>query len=243
MAHAPPTFVKARAFYGARDGYVFKLDHEGLGYYLDNLRKAKLRQLDGEEGPGIPTAPRPHFEDRSLPLTPADLAPKPKAKVSLNNPYADLPAPKEKKARTSAPPPPPPALAPQKPAIRVFTPGLFQVEQVRCLHIVLKHAQSRNPTSWRAPTVKITRTVADATAQLRELRQRLLSASDKRALFQHLARQYSDCTSAKKGGDLGFFKRGKMAQAFEAAAFILEIDELSKIVATSSGVHLILRIA
>lgn len=227
-------FVKASSFYGARAGYVYKLGDEGLGYYLDDERRAKLRQIDGEEGPGIPTAPLPEWTRTS-----ADPAPKPKVKAAWD-PYADLPAPKEKKAKVDAPAAP---AAASKPAVRVFTPGVFEVDQVRALHIVIKHAQSRNPTSWRAPTVKITRSVAAANSRLRELQHRLSSAADQRASFEHLAREYSDCNSAKRGGDLGFFKRGKMAPPFEAAAFNLDVGQLSNIVATSSGVHLILRVA
>lgn len=64
-----------------------------------------------------------------------------------------------------------------------------------------------------------------------------------RATFEELARTESDCSSAKRGGDLGFFGRRKMQPAFEEASFGLTIGELTKnIVETSSGVHLILRI-
>ena len=64
-----------------------------------------------------------------------------------------------------------------------------------------------------------------------------------RATFEELARTESDCSSAKRGGDLGFFGRRKMQPAFEEASFSLRIGELTRnIVETSSGVHLILRI-
>jgi parvulin-like peptidyl-prolyl isomerase len=48
--------------------------------------------------------------------------------------------------------------------------------------------------------------------------------------------------SSKKGGDLGFFRKGKMSAAFEQCAFNLELLEISRVVATSSGVHLIMRV-
>ncbi len=64
-----------------------------------------------------------------------------------------------------------------------------------------------------------------------------------KATFEELARTESDCSSAKRGGDLGFFGRRKMQPAFEEASFALQIGELTKVVVeTSSGVHLILRV-
>ena len=53
----------------------------------------------------------------------------------------------------------------------------------------------------------------------------------------------SDCGSFHKGGDLGMFGRGMMQEPFENASFALEVGEISGIVDTDSGVHLILRYA
>ncbi len=46
-------FSAASAFYGSRKGYVFKTGDQGLGYYLDDVGKAKERVLEGLEGPGL----------------------------------------------------------------------------------------------------------------------------------------------------------------------------------------------
>ena len=61
--------------------------------------------------------------------------------------------------------------------------------------------------------------------------------------FQELASQYSDCSSAKNGGDLGMFGRGQMQAPFEEATFALKVGEMSEPVWTDSGVHIILRTA
>lgn len=68
------------------------------------------------------------------------------------------------------------------------------------------------------------------------LRKRLLEGAD----FSTLAQQYSDDPgSSGKGGELGFFKRGKMVPEFEAAAFRLEKDSFSKVVETAFGYHIL----
>lgn len=112
--------------------------------------------------------------------------------------------------------------------------------QVRASHLLVKHRDSRRPSSWREPT--ITRTKDEAITQLREFQQQLGSQPNVQT-FSQLAGQYSDCSSARSGGDLGSFSRGQMQRPFEDAAFGLSVGEMSDIVETDSGVHLILRTA
>ena len=57
--------------------------------------------------------------------------------------------------------------------------------------------------------------------------------------FEDMAKQYSMDGSAEKGGDLGFAKRGSYVPEFEAVAFTLGTDEISDIVETEFGFHLI----
>jgi NIMA-interacting peptidyl-prolyl cis-trans isomerase 1 len=61
--------------------------------------------------------------------------------------------------------------------------------------------------------------------------------------FPKYALERSDCSSYKNGGDLGFFGPGMMQEPFEDASFGLQIGEMSGIVSTDSGYHLIYRIA
>lgn len=57
--------------------------------------------------------------------------------------------------------------------------------------------------------------------------------------FQELARLYSDDASAKNGGDLGFFKRGELLPEFERATFNLKPGQVSGLVRTKLGFHII----
>jgi peptidyl-prolyl cis-trans isomerase C len=62
---------------------------------------------------------------------------------------------------------------------------------------------------------------------------------DKGVNFQTLAKKYSLCPSAKKGGDLGEFRRGDMVKAFENVVFKQEILTVHGPIKTQFGFHLI----
>lgn len=57
--------------------------------------------------------------------------------------------------------------------------------------------------------------------------------------FTELAKKYSQDSSAAAGGDLGFFGKGQMVPEFETAAFGLEVNQVSGIVKTKYGYHII----
>jgi len=59
--------------------------------------------------------------------------------------------------------------------------------------------------------------------------------------FQNLARQFSECSSKNKGGNLGEFPKGKMVVEFWNACTKLQIGEISKPVKTQFGYHIIKR--
>lgn len=72
--------------------------------------------------------------------------------------------------------------------------------------------------------------------ELATLRERILKGEK----FSMLATLYSkDPGSASKGGELGFFSRGDMVSEFEAAAFALKPGEVSPIIETQFGFHII----
>jgi peptidyl-prolyl cis-trans isomerase C len=57
--------------------------------------------------------------------------------------------------------------------------------------------------------------------------------------FAALAKQYSKDSSAANGGDLNYFPKGQMVPAFEAAAFALQPNQISEVVETPFGFHII----
>jgi peptidyl-prolyl cis-trans isomerase D len=68
----------------------------------------------------------------------------------------------------------------------------------------------------------------------------ILERIEKAEDFAEIAKQYSqDPVSAKQGGDLGYFKKGDMVKSFEEVAFSLQIDEVSSLVKTQYGYHII----
>jgi parvulin-like peptidyl-prolyl isomerase len=80
-------------------------------------------------------------------------------------------------------------------------------------------------------------------SQANDLLNQLKSTQGKqqKKLFRKLAKENSLCPSGKKGGDLGLIHRGQMVKPFEKAAYELENNQLSDIVKTKFGYHLILR--
>jgi foldase protein PrsA len=60
--------------------------------------------------------------------------------------------------------------------------------------------------------------------------------------FANIASEISLCPSGKRGGDLGTFGRGRMVREFEEAAFALQKGQLSSIVKTEFGYHILRRL-
>lgn len=75
-------------------------------------------------------------------------------------------------------------------------------DQVKASHILIKHQGSRRKASWKDPEGKIimTTTREAAVEQLRSIREDIVSG---KANFEDVATRVSDCSSAKRGGDLG----------------------------------------
>ncbi len=70
----------------------------------------------------------------------------------------------------------------------------------------------------------------------------ILGYIQKGETFEDMAKEYSECETGAKGGDLGTFPSGTMTPEFEKALYHLEIGEISKPVKTKFGYHLIKRL-
>lgn len=93
-------------------------------------------------------------------------------------------------------------------------PNLYSTTQVRAAHILVKDEKLAT-----------------------ELLAKLKAAPD---TFAEVAKANStDTMSAQKGGDLGMFGQGRMVPEFERVAFGLKVDELSDVVKTQYGFHII----
>lgn len=95
----------------------------------------------------------------------------------------------------------------------------------------------RTPAETHARHILIKGKDADARAQAEKLLQELRNGAD----FEALAREHSaDPGSAAKGGDLGFFPKGKMVPTFDAALDALDKPgSLSPVVESEFGLHII----
>jgi peptidyl-prolyl cis-trans isomerase C len=101
----------------------------------------------------------------------------------------------------------------------------LQPERVKASHILIKVDSQAGEGGEKAA----------AREKLEGIRQQAADG----AAFDELAKKYSEGPSSERGGDLGYFQRGQMVKSFEDAAFALEPNQLSDIVETQFGYHLI----
>ena len=71
---------------------------------------------------------------------------------------------------------------------------------------------------------------------------KILERLGKGEKFSNIAKEISLCPSGKRGGDLGAFGRGQMVKEFETAAFSLQKGQISPIVKTKFGYHVVKRL-
>lgn len=99
-----------------------------------------------------------------------------------------------------------------------------QREQVKASHILFKVAKTATPEEKGAKKKAAEKALKEAKAG---------------ADFAELAKKYSEGPTAKRGGDLGKFSRGRMVPPFEEAAFKAKVGEIIGPVETQFGFHVI----
>lgn len=108
---------------------------------------------------------------------------------------------------------------------RFLKPTTSPVEMVRARHIVVRATSGASQFN-----------VNDASAKADEILQRVRDGLD----FETAARQYSqDRFTAYLGGNVGYFSRGMMFAEFEEAAFALKPGEVSQVIRTPVGFHIV----
>ncbi len=101
-------------------------------------------------------------------------------------------------------------------------------EQVKVSHILIRPEMT-------GPNIDPNEAKAKALAKVQDLLKQVEEGAD----FAELAKATSDCVSKAKGGDLGFKPRGAWDASFEKAAFALKVNEVSDVVETWLGYHII----
>ena len=89
----------------------------------------------------------------------------------------------------------------------------------------------------RAGKIKASHVLVEKFSKAQELREDLQAGEN----FENLARQFSTCSSKKKGGNLGEFSKGDMVPEFWNACTKLKIGEISQPVKSKFGYHVIKR--
>lgn len=113
-------------------------------------------------------------------------------------------------------------------ARKYYSENAENMEQVRASHILIK-------PDTTDPNTDPNQAKANAQKKARDLLEQIKAGAD----FAELAKNNSDCPSAAKGGDLNFFTRGRMVPPFEKAAFTLKVGQVSDLVETQFGYHII----
>jgi peptidyl-prolyl cis-trans isomerase C len=98
-------------------------------------------------------------------------------------------------------------------------------EEIKAGHILIKLDPKKASDAEKAAAKK----------KLNAVKDRLAKGED----FGKLAKEVSEGPSNKTGGDLGYFSKGQMVKPFEDAAFALKKGQVSDIVETQFGYHLI----
>ncbi len=107
-----------------------------------------------------------------------------------------------------------------------------KVEKLHARHVLIRYKGAKNA----GPEIK--RSKDDARKRAVEVQQKLSQGDD----FAATAKKYSEDGSKERGGDIGSPGRGRLAPEFEDALFALKVGELSTVVETEFGFHVLQRL-
>lgn len=112
--------------------------------------------------------------------------------------------------------------------------------EVREFYQAHKDSLPKRPESLRLAHLLVSVQPSEATVEAKKsLASRVLELASSGVDFSQLAREYSDDPSSERGGDLGFFSPGDMVPEFELALSALKPGEISGLVKTQFGYHII----
>ena len=107
-----------------------------------------------------------------------------------------------------------------------------QPKEIGARHILVMHVKSKSKPE------RIRRTREEAKARAEECLRKIRGG----ASFEDMVKEYSDEPgAADRAGDLGVFDRNQMVKGFADAAFSLKVGEVSEVVETPFGFHVIKR--
>ena len=114
-------------------------------------------------------------------------------------------------------------------------------ESVRASHILIKRLPSGLDLKVNEKMKKqVEKDIKKQKDEAKQKAENILAELRKDGNFEELAKKHSeDDSNAETGGDLGYFFRGGMIKAFEDAAFSLNVGEISDIVETIYGYHIV----
>lgn len=99
-------------------------------------------------------------------------------------------------------------------------------------HILIKYAGAKNPVE------SVTRTREEACMRALEARDKIVAGAE----FDDVVKEYSDEPgAATRNGSIGSVERAQLAKSFADAAFELSLNQMSDVVESESGFHLIVR--
>lgn len=106
------------------------------------------------------------------------------------------------------------------------------LEKIRARHILISYTGSYGRPAEPRTRLQALKIALDVHRKLK----------GKPVSFKDFAKRHSDCPSKRKGGDLGLFARGVMPYPFEQAVFAMQPGEISEVIETRLGFHIIERL-